>query len=226
MWLFSRLSLLLLATLSFCGCNSSSNSDVTYVALGASDATGVGATPLTNGYVYRIRDMLENDGYPTNLDNLGVPGIEIGGIVDVEKPLATRANPDLITLFTGGNDLVDGTSASDFQEKLDGLIADLQGTNAFIVIADLPDLTRLPRFIDDPDSDVTPQNVAAYNAAINAVANKYGIPVARLSSEAPDDRYVSDEDGFHPNDQGHKRMAELFYAIIGPYFAQTGSSGD
>lgn len=206
------------------GCNGSSGGDVKYVALGASDAVGVGATPPTNGYVYRIEAKLENDGVSTDLDNLGIPGAEIGAIIDNEKPIATRDNPDLITLLTGPNDLIDGTPVGSFQEKLDGLIADLQNdTNAFIVIADLPDLAQLPRFVDSPDPDVTPQNVTAYNNAINAVAAKYGIPVARLSSETPQDKYVSDADGFHPNDQGYERIAELFYAIIGPHFTGNGN---
>ena len=37
----------------------SSPEEIFYVALGASDAVGVGASPPTEGYVFRIQDELE-----------------------------------------------------------------------------------------------------------------------------------------------------------------------
>jgi len=56
---------ILLITFIFIGCNSSSqgddNGELLYVAIGASDAVGIGASPLTNGYVFKIRDSLEEE---------------------------------------------------------------------------------------------------------------------------------------------------------------------
>jgi hypothetical protein len=51
--------------LSFNGCGTggigggNGDDDVQYVALGASDVTGVGASPLTNGYVSLIKEGLK-----------------------------------------------------------------------------------------------------------------------------------------------------------------------
>jgi hypothetical protein len=56
---------------------------VQYAALGASDATGIGASPLRNGYVYLIKRGIEDAGQSTNLMNYGVPDIEIGGILSL-----------------------------------------------------------------------------------------------------------------------------------------------
>ena len=43
---------------------------IVYLAIGASDAAGIGAEPLTNGYVFRIADDLDRRGqhpaFPTN----------------------------------------------------------------------------------------------------------------------------------------------------------------
>jgi hypothetical protein len=50
---------LLALQLSGCSTTSRSQEDILYLALGASDALGIGASPLRNGYVYRIRDELE-----------------------------------------------------------------------------------------------------------------------------------------------------------------------
>jgi hypothetical protein len=45
-----------------------------YLALGASDATGVGALPLMEGYVYLIARELDRQLHGVFLVNLGVPG--------------------------------------------------------------------------------------------------------------------------------------------------------
>jgi len=44
-----------------------------YLALGASDATGVGALPLTDGYVFLIKRELDKRMPGVALVNLGVP---------------------------------------------------------------------------------------------------------------------------------------------------------
>ena len=48
-----------------------------YLALGASDATGVGATPLTEGYVFLVKRELDRRMPRVFLINLGVPGARI-----------------------------------------------------------------------------------------------------------------------------------------------------
>jgi hypothetical protein len=48
-----------------------------YLALGASDATGVGALPLTEGYVYLVNAELDRRMSGVFLLNLGIPGARI-----------------------------------------------------------------------------------------------------------------------------------------------------
>ena len=220
-YLRSLLAIPILASLSLIsGCGTGSTADVEYIALGASDALGVGATPPSNGYVFLIRDDLENDGKSVDVNTLGIPGAEVGAIKDLELPVAKRSNPDLVTIFTGPNDVIGGRSVDSFQSALDSILSDLRDdTSAFIVIADIPNLLDTPRFQDDPDPDVTAERIQAFNSVIYSLASKYSVPVAKLSSEPVNDDYTSDSDGFHPNDKGHERIANLFYAIIGPHFA-------
>ncbi len=212
---------LFLACLMLClsGCGNGSGDDVTYVAIGASDAVGIGATPVTNGYVFRIRDKLQDDGVGTDLKNLGIPGAKIGAMRDIALPEAIRFDPDLVTIFAGANDLIQGESVSSFQDNLDKMIAELQEkTDADIIIGDLPDLTRLPKYLDGSDGDVTSENVAAYNQAIRSVASRYGLTLVRLSQDEPSDKYTSEADGFHPNDRGYERIANLYYEVIRPLY--------
>jgi len=90
--------------LSACGGTKERPIQYIYLALGASDATGVGALPLTEGYVYLIARELDRQIHGVFLVNLGVPGARIDLIKEqarVAKQLGTKA--DLVTLWTGAN---------------------------------------------------------------------------------------------------------------------------
>jgi lysophospholipase L1-like esterase len=216
--------LFLCISVSFIGCGDSPTSPkrakIVYVAMGASDAVGIGAFPLENGYVYRIRDGLKKRAQNVYLYNLGVPGIRIGFIEDTELPVAITCKPEVVTIWAGANDIVRGDSAEKFENSLEEIFSKLrQETTAFIIIANIPDLTELPSFQDNPDSDVTPEKIAAYNTAIARQAVAYNVSVVDLLSGeyASDWEYVS-IDGFHPSNEGHAKLAELYLDIILDYF--------
>ena len=90
-----------------------------YLALGASDATGVGAIPLTEGYVFLIKRELEKRVPGVALVNLGVPGARVD-LIKEQVRIATQVNTkaNLVTLWTGANDLVHGDDPKTFQEDL------------------------------------------------------------------------------------------------------------
>jgi lysophospholipase L1-like esterase len=209
-FLFTCIAFCILLT----GCGSNGG-DFSYVAMGASDVLGVGATPPSNGYVFLIRDGLEVDGKDTDLTPLGIPGAQAGAIEDNELPLALREDPDLVTLWTGSNDIIDGDDAEQFRMHLSSILGDLKSkTAATVVVGDIPDITQVPRFLDNPDPNVTRERIAAFNAVIRDVANQFNVAVAPVSSITPTDDLVSDSDGFHPNDQGHRKIADIFLQVI------------
>ncbi len=207
---------IVLQLVSTVGCGSS-GADIDYVALGASDANGVGAVAPFKGYVFEIRDTLDEQCHGTDLNNLGIPGAKAGDIQNGEVPVATTINPDLITLWTGSNDLVSGDSVEEFEGKLQEILEDLSGTQAQIFIGNLPELELLPKFAEDPDPDVTAERVLLYNEAIARQAAAVGATVVDLHSIEKDDSLISD-DGFHPSNDGHHRIAELFLQAITPKF--------
>jgi len=212
-----------LAMLTACSSAKLGKEQILYMAVGASDAVGVGATPLTHGYVYRIEDGLQDRGKSVQLLNLGIPGADLHTIAEAVRVGALRlgARPDLVTIWVGANDIIDGVNRSDFEADLAKLLDDLRDkTKAFIVIADIPDLTQLPRFRDNPQKSVNRERIAAFNDAIERQAKKHNLPVVKLSQEPIEDKYVSDIDGFHPSDEGHRRIAELFLAVILPEVAE------
>jgi acyl-CoA thioesterase-1 len=216
----------LLASTQLLGCASSQrggqDSDILYLAVGASDAIGIGADPLRNGYVYRIRDELERQTRrDVRLLNLGIPG---GTTRDLRQglqlALRRQIKPDLVTIWTGANDIIDGQDPEDFEKELSALLRDLRDkTSSFIVIADIPDLTRSPRFKVQPSRVVTSERIAAFNRVIAKQADVFNVPVVRLSREEVTDELVSDIDGFHPSNRGHRMIAQLFLKAILPKFS-------
>jgi len=79
---------------------------VTYVALGASDAVGVGSNePGSQGYVPLLAARLQKG---SHLLNLGVSGIRLHEALTQELPLALNTSPTLITIWLVANDFVGG----------------------------------------------------------------------------------------------------------------------
>ena len=193
---------------------------VNYLALGASDAFGIGASPITRGYVYRIKDGFEDRGRRVSLLNLGIPTADIPAIKKTaQKALKRDVDYDLVTIWTGANDLIGGGRVNEFEEDLAGILSRLRSrSKAFVVIMNLPELTTIKKFREDPDRDVTKERVAAYNAAITRQANQFKVPIVDFYKAAPGDMLVSEKDGFHPNNDGHQKIANLYLQIILPHF--------
>ncbi|HLE24815.1 MAG TPA: SGNH/GDSL hydrolase family protein [Thermodesulfobacteriota bacterium] len=225
------LGLLLIFVISltqFGGCDSSTEGgkdlEIIYVAIGASDAVGIGAIPFTNGYVFRIRDALEEESFNVELRNLGILAAELDEINEAVDMLLSEigsglvGNPDLITIWVGANDIISGVNPEEFESNLESVLVRLFAeTTAFIVIANVPDLTQLPRFIENPSDNVTIERISAFNAIIESLAVEFDIPLVDLFAEPIDDMLVS-QDGFHPSNEGHQRIANLFLQKILPEF--------
>lgn len=204
-----------LAGLGLAGCGgggAAGRDTVLYTALGASDAFGIGAQPVSRGYVYRVRDGLDARLKTVNLINLGIPGAEIDRIAESARVfLQARARPDIVTLWTGANDIIGGRLAADFEPDLGNLLARLRAdTEAVVAMANIPDLTRLPRFRTRPEPTVTPDRVRTFNEAIARQSARYRVPLVDLFAQPIETELVSGVDGFHPSNAGHARIAQLF----------------
>jgi len=207
-----------LLSLASCAGRQERKIEFVYLALGASDATGAGATPLTNGYVYLIERDLDRRRSGVFLINLGVPGARIDLIkeqVRLAQQLGIKA--DLVTLWTGGNDVVQGDDVKAFQEDLRFILQMLrEDVSRTIVIANLPDLTQLPRFRALPRMSVTAARIAAFNRAIEQEAAAAEAKLVNLAAVPVRDELVFDGDGFHPDNEGHRAIADQFLRVILP----------
>jgi lysophospholipase L1-like esterase len=212
--------LLLVSAFALAACGGGSSSGdasrgpIVYAAIGASDAVGVGAVPLRNGYVPLLADRLRAAGFDTTLHNLGINGAHVGDMIDDELPDALASAPDVVTIWTGANDLIGGDDPDAFAAELAFLLAQLQdGTDAAIYVGDLPDLTLAPLFRDGSDPDVTKARVDAYNQRIHQAVADAGCVLVLLSTvELTDD--LTWIDGFHPSNEGHAVLADVYWSEI------------
>jgi acyl-CoA thioesterase I len=191
---------------------------IVYLAIGASDAAGVGAEPITRGYVFRIADELDERVDEVFLAPLAIPGASTERLdAALEVLLESGIEPNLVTVWTGANDVIRGEDADDFEDALGDMFDRLRDrTDGVIAAANIPDLTELPRFREDPDEDVTRERIEEFNDVIAEQAEDHDVLLVDLHSEPVEDDLVSDEDGFHPNDEGHQRIADEFLEVILP----------
>jgi lysophospholipase L1-like esterase len=203
---------------------------VRYTALGASDAVGVGTSAYpaqpNGGYVFRISDWLKARYSPWTLHNLGVSGYTAPYIRDHTLAPAIADAPDIVTVWVGGDDIKDSVLINEstdalkarFEAAYTTIISRLRTeTNAKVVTANLPDLSRIPAAAFFPDSykALATADTNALNEVIARVAAEYDVPVVDLYSlDASYDRANFSSDGFHPNDAGYAAMAEQFEAAL------------
>lgn len=191
---------------------------ITYVALGASDAVGVGSSePGSQGYVPLIAGHLPSGSHALNL---GISGIRLHEALSKELPLALSTSPQLITIWLVANDFVGGVNYQSYISDLNNLLTRLHTlTKARIVMANLPDLTRLPAFHDQTTNQKAQmlQEIEQWNQGIARVAAQYGVALVNLFQDGSEITAHPEDisgDGFHPSAQGYVRLAELFWQVI------------
>jgi acyl-CoA thioesterase-1 len=185
---------------------------VVYVAVGASDTTGVGlADPAREAWpqVFR-RAALPDD---ARFVNVGVSGSTVADALRVQVPRALDADPTLVTVWLNVNDLVRLVGPDTYEARLRDLVNRLRGGGrTTVLVANTPRLDHLPvvsRFGIDPA--LVSRGVDSYNAAIQRVVESEGAVLVDLHAEEVDPVYVG-PDGFHPSASGHRAVAALFAA--------------
>jgi acyl-CoA thioesterase I len=196
--------------------NQVSDSQITYVAIGASDTFGIGTSdPYTQNWP---TDLAEKLGQRVHLINLGIPGVTLHDALNLELPVALDSHPELVTIWLGVNDIVDHVPINSYSHDLDFMLKRLrsQAPSASILIANIPDLTLLPYFISY-NQQLLHQQIEQYNATIVHETQQYHTFLVDLSQQnynlKDHPEYISN-DGLHPTDLGYLQLAELFYKTL------------
>lgn len=212
------LSLALLLTGCGLGRSSTARAGI-YVALGASDAVGIGATrPAQDAWVPLLAAGLPGG---TPVVNLGVSGATLTDVIAVQLPIAADAAPRWLTLWPGPNELRGGVPLGTFTAQLDQILATLRpagGTMRTMLVLNLPDLRALPAFAGT-DPVRLDRQVRDWNAAIAATVARhadYAVLVDLYDGWgelAANPQYISG-DGFHPSNAGYRRITDIVLATL------------
>ncbi|HLV98837.1 MAG TPA: SGNH/GDSL hydrolase family protein [Ktedonobacterales bacterium] len=186
-----------------------------FVAIGASETFGTGADrPATQNWPTDLSNRLPQG---AQVINLGIPGITAPEALQNELPEALDAQPNLVTVWLGTNDIVDQVSLADYQQSLDSILSQLQQqTRARVAVANIPDLTLLPRF-NSYDSKALQGLVGQWNQAVKQEIAAHGdilLDVYSHTSEILGHPEYLSGDGLHPSTQGYQQIAAFFYQVL------------
>jgi lysophospholipase L1-like esterase len=188
------------------------SSAVRYVAIGASDTVGVGATDPTNGsWPARVAALLPPG---SAYVNLGVSGSIALQAKDAQLPGAIAQKPTVVSIWLAVNDMNATIQPQSYAEALGAIVQGLvQRTDAKIFVGNVPDVRGVPAY-KDVDKNLLFQQINAYNqvvAQIAAASPGRVFAVDLFTGSAPLVSTITvSGDGFHPSDEGYRLIAERF----------------
>lgn len=179
-----------------------------YVALGDSFTEGVGdrSKSLPNGvrgWADRVAEKLAKSQPGWEYANLAIRSKRLRHIIDEQLEPALAMEPTLITLYAGGNDILDfGTDTDALMAEYEALVARLAETGATLVL-----FTGFDVKVSAILEPLKKRNTL-YNQRVRAVAAKYGaVLVDYWGFDAFHDRRMWDSDRLHMSKTGHKYLA-------------------
>jgi lysophospholipase L1-like esterase len=185
-----------------------------YAALGASETYGVGASPISDGYAYRLRDQLRLAA--GDFADVAIPGATLADAYQVELTNALTIQPSVSTVFFGVNDIRAGVPLARFTSDLTDLVTTLRRARSQVLVVGIPDLTVLPALRGLRGADLAGLT-RDWNAAMRGAAAATGaafLDLEALSTEIATHPEEVAPDGLHPSDAGHARLAAVILAAL------------
>jgi len=179
-----------------------------FVALGDSFTEGVGDKNkhLPNGvrgWADRVAEKLAKAEPGWEYANLAVRSKRLRHVVDEQLEHALALKPSLITLYAGGNDILDfGTDMEQLMADYEHLVARLAGTGATLVLFTGYDV-KVSAVLEP-----FKRRNALYNQRVRELAADYGaVLVDYWCMDAYHDRRMWAADRLHMSKAGHKYLA-------------------
>lgn len=185
---------------------------VRYVAIGASDAVGVGATdPATGSWPARVAKLLPPG---SAFVNLGVSGSIALQARTAQLPGAIAQRPTVVSIWLAVNDMNATIEPASYANDLGAIVdALVSGTEAKIFLGNVPDVRPVPAYAE-ADKEALFRLIQAYNQVIAAIAARHPtrvVAVDLFTGSAPLVSTITvSSDGFHPSDAGYQLIADRF----------------
>ena len=197
------------------------------VALGDSITAGWGATSREFCWVSRMADSVnESQLQPVKMINAGIGANVISprssGYDASGKPSAMERyekhvvahQPDLVTIAYGVNDARAGTPVGQFLEDLRHIVtATKSKTEALVVVLSTDFMTAFNRY--PPFNRANPAVFESYNAGMHHLSEECDVLYADIFSALAFAPWTVDPlDGVHPNNLGHKLIADCVFTVL------------
>src|SRR3989339_821715 len=105
------------------GASETATTDFTYVSLGDSLAAGVGVEKYEDSYPYLLAQKIaESKAETISLKNFSYPGARTSHLITTQMSSAISAQPDMITLLIGTNDVHGNISPDNFRKNYDYIL--------------------------------------------------------------------------------------------------------
>ncbi|WP_159803339.1 SGNH/GDSL hydrolase family protein [Arthrobacter zhaoguopingii] len=187
-----------------------------YVALGDSFTEGVGdpSRILPNGvrgWADRVAERLAKSAPGWEYANLAIRSKRLRHIAAEQLGPALAMEPTLITLYAGGNDIMDaGTNIIELLSSYERLVAPLSATGARLLLFTGYDVEVSPAL------RLLRKRNHAYNDGVRAIADRHGaVLVDFWAMDAYRDRRMWAADRLHMSKAGHKYMAAQVLNLLG-----------
>ncbi|KAI8966659.1 carbohydrate esterase family 3 protein [Daldinia sp. FL1419] len=190
--------------------------------LGASITFGFGSTD-NNGYRKDLRDKLESNGNEVNMvgdnpsgsmkdnDTEGWKSYTVDQVHDKADASVPKYKPNVILVNVGTNDCVQNKDMPNAGKRLQNLLESLYQESPKTTVI-------LSTLLVNRDADVQAR-VKDFNSQLRDVARQLRSDDRKLvvvDMQGDDGPTVDElnEDGTHPNDEGYRKMANVFYKGI------------
>lgn len=190
---------------------------VTYVALGDSTGVGVGAR-RGGGYVSRLFERLERVRPGSRLVNLCLSGATTADVLRGQVGRVGAANPTLITLGIGINDVTHNVAADQFARNFAEIVRRLeQATRAPLVVTNIPDVAAapaVPAFLREEAR----RRIEVFNRRMGELSASERLILvdayARSHAVIPAHPEFFSADNFHPSDEGYEYWAAVMWPAV------------
>ncbi|CAF1095914.1 unnamed protein product [Adineta steineri] len=190
-----------------------------YIALGASDAVGVGTLqPTKDGWVPKLASLVNAQ----QTMNLGRSGSTLRDAMKEQLPKVLDQNPNIITIWLAVNDfnqqVFNPSILTNYKSDLNKMLSQLRTKltkDTRILVGNIPDLSQVNIYASfGIPKELLSVRVKEWNDAINDIVQKNQCELVDLFAYwkelASHPEYIS-FDGFHPSSDGYTRLAEIFY---------------
>ncbi|CAF0990103.1 unnamed protein product [Adineta steineri] len=199
--------------------STASSAILKYIALGASDAVGVGTLqPTKDGWVPKLASLVNAQ----QTMNLGRSGSTLRDAMKEQLPKVLDQNPNIITIWLAVNDfnqqIFNPSILTNYKSDLNKMLSQLRTKltkDTRILVGNIPDLSQVNIYASfGIPKELLSVRVKEWNDAINDIVQKNQCELVDLFAYwkelASHPEYIS-FDGFHPSSDGYTRLAEIFY---------------